>query len=443
MPLKQARPYTGSREQVITEEDFLLLLEEAAAGLLSLRGWLKDDEAPEWGRRFVSRLLREVHTVRTVLNDHDAQENRTFSYFMELVAGVRGFGTIVYILRHLRQRFHRSQLGATEPEAEAFLARMTEGLASCRGTLRRLYAALLDECEHLGIAFPDAASPDRVEEAGDEVRRHLPHNIDEEDLTQDGEKVAQVASSFIRAAEWYLGMVPQELETFPELREFVLGKLDEEEARRIESFVHALQSKYDTYIQFTHFEANDPDLKRLRSIISLTLHLFEVTTHLVHFYERHENDIRSVDAKERIARIVDKHDVLDLAVNFAFRSAEWFIREGKQISEALIPAHTSIRRVSFDIPPGVKLHIRPAALIARIVVHYGTPVKMRVETEWCDAASITEVIFAAGKHLDATNVTFQGDQRPLSDLGTLFEIGLYDENHEELLKRLPYLYAGP
>ncbi len=439
MPTQEAA-FAGSREKVISEVAFLPLVEEAAAGLLALREEVRHGESREWQRRFVSRLLKEVHHLRSVLNDYEAQENRLFGYFTELVAGIRGFGTVVYILKHLKERFVRSPLkGSLGFEAE-FCAETQATLHFCGSTLRSLFAALTEECGRLGIRLPEVEPSDKVNgPAPLSIRQHLPHNLDEEEIGGEGEKVAQVAAGFLRCVEFYESFRPRRIEGLAELREFVLGRLDEERARRLESQMHAIQSKYDTYIQYTKSEAADPDLKRLRGIISLSLHLLEITTHLVHFYERHENDIRSAEAKERLAAVVDKAGVLDRAVNFSFRGAGWFLAEGRAICERLIPAYTSIREVSFTIPDDIRLHIRPAALIAAIVGHHGTPVKMRMGGNECDAESVTEVIFLAGSNPEAKEVVFKGDTRPLEDLKVLFEHGLRDHEHSRLSGLLPYL----
>ena len=439
MSLKDA-VFSGSRDQVIAEEAFLEVLEEAAEGMLSLADRIQSGAGREWSRPFVSRLIREVHNVRTVLNDYDAQENRTYSYFMELVAGIRTFGHVTYILKHLRERFLRSPLRSEEGDGEQFLAEATQTLVWCGDTLRHLFRALLGECDHLGIRLPNTKPP-APDEAGvaPAVRRHLPHNLDEESLKEEGEKVAQVANSFLRFVDMYESLRLNGTESYAELKAFVLGKLDEEHARRMESFVHAIQSKYDTYIQFTSSEAKDPDLKRLRSTLSVILHLLEVTTHLVHFYERHENDIRSEKTKERIALIVDKKAVLAAAVNFSMRNVGWLARAGAKICQRLIPDYTSIRELTFAIPENVRLHIRPAALIAAIVNHHGTPVTMKMGESHCDASSVTDVIVLAGTNLEAHEVSFRGDERPLADLALLFRIGLEDAGRFDLEAALPYL----
>jgi len=100
MSLKE---FAGSREKVITEGEFLPILEKAASHLLELREIVRTGAGKEGSRRFVSVLIREVHGLRTVLNDYDAQENSTYSYFTELVAGIRSFSKVVYILKHLRR----------------------------------------------------------------------------------------------------------------------------------------------------------------------------------------------------------------------------------------------------------------------------------------------------------------------------------------------------
>jgi len=433
--------HSGSREKVITEEEFLPVLEQAASHLLELREVVRTGAGKEWSRRFVSHMIREVHGLRTLLNDHDSQENRTYSYFTEVVAGIRGFAKVVYILKHLRERFLRSHLAENGEASRRFYKDTLNALAFCGDTLRSLFSALLSECEALDIRLPSAlASEAVVKDEDSELRKHLPHNIDEEEMAGEDAKVAQVAASFLRAADLYATMAPPEkLETYLELKRFVQERLDEEKSRILESRIHAIQSKYDTYIQFTASESRSPELRQIRYVISLALHLFEVTTHLIHFYERHENDIRSESVKQRISGIVNKRTVLDWAVNYAFRNAGWLMAEGKTTALRLIPEYTSIREVAFQIPHDVRLHIRPAALIAAIVNHHGTPVRMKMGDGECDAASVTDVIFLAGTNLDAREVTFSGDERPLDDLATLFEVGLRDEGRDELEERLAYL----
>ncbi len=51
---------------------------------------------------------------------------------------------------------------------------------------------------------------------------------------------------------------PGELSGFVDLRDFVRATLDEEQARSLQFTIHAIQSQYDTYVQYTSAEAQDP-----------------------------------------------------------------------------------------------------------------------------------------------------------------------------------------
>ena len=111
------------------------------------------------------------------------------------------------------------------------------------------------------------------------------------------------------------------------MRRYVLEVSDEEQCRFFQTRIHNLQSKYDTFVKATEAEQRDPDLKRFRGYVSITLHLIECMTQLVHFYERHENDIRGEQVKNRIAALIDKDEVLDRALNFCLYFTHAYLNE--------------------------------------------------------------------------------------------------------------------
>src|SRR5262249_14103524 len=153
------------------------------------------------------------------------------------------------------------------------------------------------------------------------------------------------------------------------MRRYVLDVSDEEQCRFFQTRIHNLQSKYDTFVKATEAERRDPDLKRFRGHVSITLHLVECLTHLVHFYERHENEIRGDQVKNRVAALIDKDAVLDRAVTFCLYYAHAYLNEGEPLAEQLVKRYTSQDRVELELPEGIHIHIRPASLIAEIVKH--------------------------------------------------------------------------
>jgi phosphotransferase system HPr-like phosphotransfer protein len=159
---------------------------------------------------------------------------------------------------------------------------------------------------------------------------------------------------------------------------------------------------------------------------------------LVHFYERHENDIRSQEAKNRIAAIIKKDEVLDKILNFSLYYLHVYVDLGAPIAEALLVRYTKQTQVTLKIPEGVYLHARPVSLITRIVSHHGTPVNLRLGEVTCYAGSIINVLMAVGANATVREVSFEGDHAPLTDLRLFFEHGL-GEGPNPLPKSLAYL----
>jgi phosphotransferase system HPr (HPr) family protein len=273
------------------------------------------------------------------------------------------------------------------------------------------------------------------------ARKHLHHNLDEADITDEEQKIAEVASKFLAAYDTFAALKVRPFRTREEVAAFVREHLDEERARQLESQTHSIQSKYDTYIKNTAIESAHPNLRSLRGHTSLMLHLFEMTTDLIHFYERHENDIRSESAKENIARIIDKGAVLDCAVNFCIGTCAKVFETGRRLALEIIPTFVEIQDVVLAIPTGMTLHARPLSRIVHIANRYGTPVEMEISGHKCSANSIMKMIMLAGSNPGVNAVTFRGPTRALADIKLLFGHGL-GERDDLLPAELDYLKSS-
>ena len=435
----QARESSQPLEEILPEGEFLLLLEKTAAPLLRLAASLAGLAPPDWPKKACVALVQETNELESFLDDHGARNNRRFSFFTELIASMRWFGLAGHALHHLQTRFSGYGVAKDERERETFLA----GLRACRafvsGSTLDLLRALQGEARALGLRLPaDRLDLSQIPEAA--IRRRLPRNVDEaSELVDEAQKIAEVASKYLRAADLLKSLDLRPLGDPEALRRFVERHCNEEKARVYEATIHNIQSKYDTHIKSTALEAKDDRLPRLRGHVSVALHLLEIVTHLVHFYERHENDIRSESAKARIAALVDKNAVLRQAVDFALTSAARFLERGRPYADGVLPHYTKIRTLETTLPVGVYLHARPASLIVSIVNHYGTPVEMEIEGNRCNAGSILQVMILAGSHADARRVRFEGDEKPLQDIRRLFEARLGEGGLDDLPRELDYL----
>lgn len=427
-----------SQRQIIDERQFAALLSGRATELLAFLNLLLGLEEARWKKRHYNQLGSLCHDLETFLDDYDSRNNRSFSYPTELVASLRGFAKIGVSLTHLMGRLSRYDVQLTKEQTTSFLAETERTFQFLTTSMRVMMRDLIRAAGDLGVTVSARAAAD--ESLPEErVRLSLPDNIDDEDLLDEERKIAEVASRYMRGLERVGRLAATTLRRADDLRDFVLKQVDEERSREFEAMVHSLQSKYDTYIRNTVLEARTPSLPRLRGHISLALHLLEVCTELVHFYVRHENDIRYEAAKAGIAGLVNKTEVLDRAINYAFHFAADVLRAGEPLAQEALATFVQVQELTVELPEGATLHARPISLIVKIVHHHGTHVVMDLGGESCDAASIMEIIMIAGNVPDARRVLFRGDARTLRDLRLLFESGMGERGMDVLPPELHYL----
>jgi phosphotransferase system HPr-like phosphotransfer protein len=427
---------SGARESIIGEDEFQQLLTERLLDF-SHHVALRKAEPGKWSKRFCNLLTEKAHELEAFLDDFEARHNRRFSFLVELVASVRGFGTMAHTLRHLKMRFPKYRIRFTADETESFQHHLQLISDFVGESLRHLLAAMAQEFDALGIDHERDSLPQPVPD--EPIRRHLPHDVGEE-FDSDQGRIAAILSRFLTIVD-QAKRVDQirPRDELKALEEFVDRHYDETKARAFEGQVHNLQSAYDTHIKSTSVEAEHQCLRELRGHVSLALHLLEISTLLVHFYERHENDIQHRPTSQKISELVDREKVLWHATHFCLvRAADLLVR-ARPIAAELVPQLVVQEEIEVTIPDGGMLHARPLSLIVRIVQQYGTAVEMIIGDERETATSIMGLIMFVGKHPDVRTVKFSGDARPLADLKQLFEAGLGEGGLDTLPVQLDYL----
>lgn len=428
-------------EEIIHEEKFSAQLERSAQGFFRLCNFLGSTEPSAWSKKHYYQCVTESNEIETFLDDHGARYNKSFCYLTELVASMRGFGLAAHSLKHIENRYEKYGINADAVEHQEFRKDLGSAIGFVNLSIAKLSREILAEAARRAVAVP----PEKLPEAkfGEfATKKHLPRNVDEDELLNEEQKIAEICSKYLKASEMLEALKIRRIQDPEKRKTFISRHCTEDRARVYESTVHNLQSKYDTYIKNTKIEKKDRSLIALRGHVSVALHLLEAATHLVHFYERHENDIRSEKTKGQIAQLIDKNSVLDQVLNFALFHADRVFRKGKPFAEALLPHYTKVKTIEVKIPEGRSLHARPASLIVAIVNHYGTPVEIEAEGSRCNAASIMQVMILAGTHPNVRKLLFKGDEYPLEDIRLLFENGLGEKGLDELPERLFYLRSG-
>jgi phosphotransferase system HPr-like phosphotransfer protein len=429
---------TRSRDVVIREDEVKALLRTAGAELGGLAAAAVATPDLLGTAPFVAALAQAAHQLETWLDDFDARHNRTFVTLGELVASVRGLAAVRGVSLHLARRLPLYQRLVDGQPLETDLSRAGQLLD--RG-LVNLLAALCREGTRLGLAW-EPAPFDGDEEDLLRQRRLLPRNIDEEDTVDERQRIAEIGARFLRVLQTSRSLDLGFARPRDALAEFVATKATEERCRWYESTVHSIQSMYDTYVLQTSVERDHPWLAALRGHASVSLHLLEMATALVHFYERHENDVRHEPARQLISSVVAKDDILDVAVNVCLRHAYLYVEAASATAHQILRTFVRQASAALSMPPGVTLHARPLALVVQVARHYGTPLEISLDGEKCSASSLMSLILVGGRHPRPKDVMVTGDARALRDLELLFEAGLGESGHP-LPAELDYLKTAP
>ena len=429
----------ASLEQLVEERQFAGILQTHGEVFFRLSNTLLGLVPTSWNKKHYFQLINETDTLESFLDDYGARFNRTYSFFTEVIASQRWFAITGYALSHAEGRL-ASYGAAGWLDGQGAESGLAQGLAFCRDSLKRLLEVCAKEATSLGLeltpeTFPESNFLPVV------ARLRLPRNVGQAEPKDEGQKIAEVASKFLAACDMLRELRIRTIEDPEERRAFLKRACSEELARVYEATVHNLQSTYDTHVQNTVLEGSDPRLPRLRGHVSGALHLLASVTYLTHFYERHEDELRSEEVKHQIGTVISRAEVQSVILGLLVLASR-ILEEGRAVAEDLLPEYTNLQELSIEVGEGIVMHARPAALIVGIVNHYGTPVEMEIAGHTCNAGSILEFLVCVGSHPDERCFVFRGDENPLRDIRLLFEHDLGEHGIDKLPEQLSYLNSN-
>jgi len=425
-------PATRPRDVILPEEDFALPLREESREFGAWAHALVDDARTVTHAGALTQIEKSANDLETFLDDHGARSNREYAPLRELVASVRGLSHAATIAVHLGHRVQRYRL---QGDAEGLGRALEQARIMLAEALGRLGEALVAESERLGLEWRPGRG---VPGAEVEQRRLLPRNLDEGDSDNEADRIVELATRFLKALEGSRPLGLAHERPRDELVGFVTTQATEERCRIWESNVHNIQSLYDTYVLNTSLEDEHGDLCVLRGHASVAFHLLEMATSLVHFYARHESDVRHQSLHEMVSSLVRTEDVLHVAVNICLRQAHLAIASAEDVAHRLLETFAAVQSRCLRLPDGMTLHARPLALIVKIARHHGTPLEIHIDGDSCSGDSLMGLIMMFGNHSNASEIEFRGNAALLDDLTRLFEAGL-GESGEALPQELAYL----
>ncbi|MHC4286529.1 MAG: hypothetical protein ACYSWZ_26755 [Planctomycetota bacterium] len=168
--------------------------------------------------------------------------------------------------------------------------------------------------------------------------------------------------------------------------------LTEERSRQLELRFHNLQSLYDTYVLGTETENLDENLPVLRGHISVIFHLLRTATGFAHYYERHLK-IQCGNIKEHQESLVKADMLLSVLRGYSVSYASEYLVCAQHLCQEMLKRYAEIGEVEAPVPPYRGFHVRPATLISKLVIHYGSE-------QHYDAGSALE-LFRANEMINA------------------------------------------
>ncbi len=393
-----------------------------------------------WNKRLYFQLISEADSLECYLDDFGARYNQTYAGFRELVGSLRWFAYSGFSISHLLGRFrsYGEALWNSSEARDGAKDQILGGLDFLQSTSSTLIHELIREGDALGLhVSEEPASEESFLPV--EVQRKLPRNVGQEPLIEEDQKIAEVASKFIQAANVLGQLGLKRTWNDADLHRFVELNCTEAKARVYQASVHNLQSTYDTHLQNTVLEHQDERLARLRGHASIALHLLQAVTYLSHFIERHSGEAQTADPNHPTTTLIKRSDVERVTVDVFLTWAQRMLQNGVSLAEDLLPAYSKQEVLEVRPANGLRLHARPASLLVSVVNHWGTPVEMEVSGQRCNAASILELLVTIGSHSDPAVLLFHGDERPLRDIDLLFAHGLGEKGLASLPAELGYL----
>ena len=388
----------GSDEvAIMNESEFRKLIASSAKPLFEAAAYLTSNSlsGAMFTRQLLGKLLWEATQLEELLDIYGAQGNCQWYRFRSLTAAIKTFSNVSYEFHHINSVIPSYRVISVEQD---FVAKTNESLAFTGEVLLHAAEGLLAAGKDLGLVGElDIAAKEAFEEILPPGR--LPYDRDIRRIKKVSETVTNLATKFLNvASESELVCVFGRIDP-QEYASCIPDPIGEERLRSLEQSFHNLQSLYDTYIWGTEIESSDADLPIVRGHVSLVYHLLKSATSLAHYYERHGSG-PTIGLAENTRPLVNNDLMLSVLMEYTIGFANRYIESVKNLCRSVLKRYSEVTRIELPVPRYRGFHVRPATLVAKIVLHYGTEVEMELDEQSYDASSPMD-IFRANEKINA------------------------------------------
>ena len=332
--------------------------------------------------------------MEELLDSYGARNNAKWGRFRALTASIKLFSNVSYELLHIQHGIPHYRL---LPVPQDFAKSTDDALHFTGQILWEATRRLISEAKTLHLPIPEI--PD--EEFFIEKLPHgrLPHDLATRKIEKVSATVTLLATAFLNLAAESKQALPKKLADIKAILCDPTGMISEEKLRSLELRFHNLQSLYDTYVSTTETEVLDKYLPVLRGHISVVLHLLRTARDIAHYYERHAGPsaMKIIPGRKRL---VDPEALLDFLINYSIYFVSQYLTCAELLCQDMLRRYTEMGQIEVLVPQYRGFHVRPSTLISKLVLHYGSEVKMRLDEEEYDAGSPLE-LFRANEKINA------------------------------------------
>lgn len=378
----------------VTDIQLADFLSRRAERLLLAVRCISDAAAP-WmlTRPLVGELLGESTKMQELLDACGARNNSQWFRFRSLIGALKRFSNIGYILLHTRHVLPSYRL----LPIEADFVQATESVqAFVHETLLRVAGRLVSEAEALDLPIP-CGELDEEAYYDEAPEGRLSCDRPARRIETVAETVAHLSTAFLNLAS-ECRMVHVARRAKPEdYAQCIPTPVSERTLLDLQFKFHALQAMYDTYVHETETEDLDSDLPVLRGHISVVFHLLETASEFAHYYERyilHPPDDASGES------LVKADQLLWTLMDYSITYASLYIDQARGLCQSMLQRYAEFGEIQVAVPRYRGFHVRPSTLVAKIVLHYGSDVRMVIDDALYDAAMPMD-IFRVNEKINA------------------------------------------
>ncbi len=381
----------------IADKDFQKLITKRARTLLGLARYLSQCKSSDkiMVRPFLGQLFSQSLQIEELLDAYDAGNSCRWCSFRSLTAAIKLFSDVSYELLHIQHALSAYRLLPIERD---FVKATEEAIEFTGDVLSRAAKQMVVRAGQLGLTVPSRSL--REKSYTEELPPgRLPHDCGTRRIETVSETVTLLATAFLNLAAESKDVRAASRAKPEEYASYVQDSVSEEKLRSLELRFHNLQSLYDTYVSGTEAEELDTDLPVLRGHISVVFHLLETATSFAHYYERHVNK-QLCDSPTRFEPLVKAEELLAVLMNYSVTSISLYIDCAEYLCQRMLKRYAEVDRIEVPVPPYRGFHVRPSTLISKLVLHYGSEVRMQMDEEDYDACSPLE-LFRANEKINA------------------------------------------